>query len=172
MPQTHCNRHTRREPFTCELLRAPERLQLSGWRHYALDEVLYEHRTMLFGGPIVWFLTAIASAVGNRRRRQEAERAAAPQWRPLGPLAVEVHADRLVVHPTGDLEPGVVWLAGVVDVRTDPRLGIVDLYFEQDAPYRFQGPDAQRLIDAFADRRSAQGVHTALIDSGVSEQRA
>ncbi|MGH9030487.1 MAG: hypothetical protein ACRDZV_00015 [Acidimicrobiia bacterium] len=117
-----------------------------GWRYHGLDDVVYERRTLLLGGPIVMPITAIASALGNRRRRQEAERVAAPQWRPLGPLVVEVRCDRLLVS-RGD-EPGTVWLASVTDLRADAESQTVDLYFEADPPFRFQGPDSTRLWSA------------------------
>ena len=85
---------------------------------------------------------------GNRRRHQDAERVATPQWRSLGPVLVEVCADRLLVHQNG--KPGTVWLASVTDVLVDAEHEIVDLFFERDAPFRFQGPDvsylAQQLV--------------------------
>ena len=123
-----------------------------GWRYHGLDDVLYERRTFLFGGPIVMSITAIASALANRRRRQEAERVAAPQWRPLGPLAVEVCSDRLLVS-RGD-EPGTVWLASVIDLRAHAESQTVELYFEADPPFRFQGPDSTRLWTALEAVRS------------------
>lgn len=126
--------------------RATERLQLHAWRYYAVGDVPYERRTVLFGGPVVLSMTALASALGNRRRRQEAERAAAPQWRPLGSVGIEIRADRLLVHRDG--EHGTVWLASVVAAHFDDERGLVDLFFELDAPYRFQGPQARHLADA------------------------
>lgn len=41
-----------------------------GWRYYALDDVVYERRTVLFGGPIVMSLTGIASGGRRPRARQ------------------------------------------------------------------------------------------------------
>lgn len=122
-----------------------------GWRYCGIDDVLYERRTLLFGGPIVMPITAIASALVNRRRRQQAERIAAAQWRPLGPLAVEVHPDRLLVSRNG--EPGTVWLASVVEIRTHQGNDTVDLFFDADAPFRFSGRDAPRLAAALDGRR-------------------
>lgn len=118
------------------------------WRYHALDDLLYERRVLVFGGPIIASITAAASALGNRRRRQEAERAAAPQWRSLGPVVVEVEADRLVVSRNG--ERGTVWLASVVELRVDEQQAVVDLFFERDVPYRFQGPDVACLAEALA----------------------
>lgn len=134
---------------------AAEPLFVMGWRYYGLDDVVYERRTLLVGGPIVMPITAIASALGNRRRRQEAEGVAAPQWRPLGPLVVEVGSDRLVVS-RGDA-PGTVWLASVIDLRAHAESQTVDLYFEADPPFRFQGPDSTRLWSALEAIRSEVG---------------
>lgn len=60
-----------------------------GWRYCAID-VPYEQRTLMFGGPVLLAATGIASFVASRRRRREAERLAAPQWRPLGALCIVV----------------------------------------------------------------------------------
>ena len=153
MPQTTEHHHApasncaRRAARTAPSERSAGPLHLVGWRYYGLDDVLYERRTLLVGGPIVMLITAFASALGNRRRRQEAERDAAPQWRPLGPVAVEVRDDRLLVRRDGE-PPGTVWLASVVDVRVHAEHGIVDLFFEHDAPFRFQGADAAHLAAA------------------------
>lgn len=120
--------------------------RLTGWRYYGLDDVMYERRTLLFGGPVVMSIAALASGLGNRRRRRDAERLAAPQWRPLGPVFVEVWSDRLVVS-RGD-NSGTVWLASVIEVGANSTHDIVDLYFEADAPYRFEGADAPHLWSA------------------------
>jgi len=50
-----------------------------GWRYCAID-VPYEHRTVMFGGPILFAATGIAGLVA-RRRRLEAE------CRPVGAAA-------------------------------------------------------------------------------------
>lgn len=76
----------------------------------------------------------------------------APKWRALGPLYVEVRPDRLLVS-RGD-EPGTVWLASVVDVRADAEMQTLDLYFDADPPFRFQGADSSRLLDALEAVRS------------------
>src|SRR5258708_171907 len=72
-------------------------LDASGWRYVGFDSVFYERRTLLAGGPFVMAMTALASAIGNHRRRQAAELLAAPQWRPLGPVRVVVTSERLLV---------------------------------------------------------------------------
>ncbi len=94
-------------------------------------------------------LTGIASAVANRRRRQEAHRLTAPQWRPIGPLTVEVISDRLLVS-RGD-EYGSVWLASVVGLRADALGHALDRSFDADPPFRFEGPDVPRLEAILVD---------------------
>ncbi len=74
------------------------------------------------------------SAFGNRQVRQAAERAAAPQWRSLGPLRIVVTSDRLLMwfeHAWWS-----VWLSAITDVRRDPGNSLLDLFFDADPPYR------------------------------------
>lgn len=108
-----------------------------GWRYCGIDDVGYEHRTVLVGGPLLMSITGVASVLGNQRRRHEAERAAAPQWRPLGPLRVVVTSDRLLVWH--DSAWWSVWFDAVVDIRSDPVNGTIDLFFDADPPYRLAG---------------------------------
>lgn len=129
---------------------------LFGWRYYGFDDVVYERRTLLLGGPILMPLTGVVSLLGNRRRRVEAERLAMPQWRPLGPIHVVVTEERLLVWFEGEWSS--VWLASVTGVRCHLD-GTLDLYFEADPPFRFSGADCALLTQA-------------LTASGVCEQRA
>lgn len=108
-------------------------LQLHGWRYHAID-VQYDHRTVMFGGPLLFAATGLASLAANRRRRQEAERLGAPQWRPLGPLRVVVTSSCLLVWHQGAWWP--VWYSGVADSRAWPDQRMMDLYFTSDPPYR------------------------------------
>jgi len=62
------------------------------------QDAIYERRSLLLGGPIVMTATALASCAANRRRRSAAERAAAPQWRPLGLVRVVASDLRLLVY--------------------------------------------------------------------------
>lgn len=119
-------------------------LQASGSRHYALDQVAYERRTLLFGGPYLMALTGVASAIGNRRSRQAAERAAAPQWHPLGLLRVVVTSQRLLVWFENAWWS--VWYSAITDIRPDPANECLDLYFACDAPYRLAGPQVAVLV--------------------------
>lgn len=105
------------------------------WRYLAID-VPYDHRTILFGGPIGWTISAIASAIGNRRTRQAAERLAAPQWRHLGHLPIIVTNQRLVVWYDNDW--WLVWFAGIRDWNlTDTHL---EIHFLDDPPYILSSP--------------------------------
>ena len=108
-----------------------------GWRYYAID-VQYEHRTVMFGGPLLLATTGLASLVANRRRRHEAHCLAAPQWRPLGWLRVLVTSCRLLVLRDGAWHS--VWYAAVTDVRSTPASVTLDLAFAIDPPYRLVGP--------------------------------
>lgn len=117
-------------------------LHASGWRYVGLD-VVYEKRTLLMGGPILMGFTAISSAIGNRRRRAEAERVAAPQWRPLGPLRIVVTSERLFIRH-GDAWWSV-WYSGITAVSPNPAGHRLDLFFREDPPYRLAGPDVPAL---------------------------
>lgn len=119
-------------------------LQAIGSRHYALDQVAYERRTLLFGGPYLMALTGVASAIGNRRSRQAAERAAAPQWHPLGLLRVVVTSQRLLVRFENAWWS--VWYSAITDIRPGPANECLDLYFAGDAPYRLVGPQVPVLV--------------------------
>jgi hypothetical protein len=118
-------------------------LRATGWRYFGLGGVFYERRTVLAGGPFVMAMTALASAVGNHRRRQAAERLAAPQWRPLGPLRVVVTSARLLVRH--EQAWSSVWFSGTCDLRLDPPRQALDLFFEGDPPYRLAGPGVPAL---------------------------
>lgn len=118
-------------------------LDVTGWRWLGVDGVAYEQRTLLLGGPVLMCATAVMSAVGNGRRRRDAERAAAPQWRPLGPLRVVVTPRRLLVwHGSAWWS---VWLDAIASVHADPAVLRLDLAFDRDPPYRFEGPDVPVL---------------------------
>jgi hypothetical protein len=123
-------------------------LDMTGWRWLPLDSVEFEQRALLFGGPVLMCATGLASAVGNRRRRREAERAAAPQWRPLGPLRVVVTERRLVVWHGGAWWS--VWLDAIRRAHADPAALRLDLVFHRDAPYRLEGSDVPVLAVVLA----------------------
>lgn len=124
---------------------------LVAYRFTSLRDVAYEHRTFVFGGPVLAAVTAVLSAVGNRRRRLEAQKLAAPQWRELGPVRVRVMADRLLVFHLGAWWS--VWFCSVVEGRLDPQGRTLELYFADDAPYRLAGSDVRRLAVVLTELR-------------------
>ncbi len=118
-------------------------LWAGGWRYFGLDSVLYERRTILAGGPYLMAITALGSAIGNRRRRRAAVQLAAPQWRSLGLLRVVVTSDRLLVwHQQAWWS---VWFSGICDLRVDGSSETIDLFFEHEPPYRLAGPGVSAL---------------------------
>lgn len=117
------------------------------WRYLPLD-VPYDHRTILFGGPVGWTISAIASAIGNRRTRQAAERLAAPQWRYLGYLPMIATNERFLVWY--EEVWCFVWLTAVTSHSIDN--GSLCLTFEADPPYRFEPEDLGALADVLRDR--------------------
>jgi hypothetical protein len=125
-------------------------VRLDGWRYLALHEPVYERRTVLVGGPCLMAAGALASAVGNRRRRQAAKRASGPEWWPLGCLRVVVTGERLLIwHGEAWWS---VWLSTVTRVDCDVVAGVMDLCFDADSPYRLVGPQVE-LVAVFVSWR-------------------
>lgn len=120
----------------------------AAWRWLALDSVAYEQRALLVGGPLLMCTTGILSLLGNVRRRREAERSAAPQWRALGPVRVVATDRRLLVWHLGAWWS--VWFDAVTGVQPDPPAHRLDLTFRHDAPYRLEGPAVPLLAVALA----------------------
>lgn len=123
-------------------------VDVTGWRWMALDGVAYERRALLAGGPLLMCTTGILSALGNGRRRREAERIAAPQWRPLGPVRVVATDRRLLVWHLGAWWS--VWFDAVSGVHHDLAAHRLDLAFRDDAPYRLEGPSVPLLAVVLA----------------------
>lgn len=119
----------------------------TAWRWVALS-VAYEQRALLVGGPLLMCTTGILSAVANGRRRREAERSAAPQWRALGPVRVVATDRRLLVWHLGAWWS--VWFDAVSGVHPDLAAHRLDLTFGHDAPYRLEGPAVPLLAVALA----------------------
>ena len=117
-------------------------MAVHGWRYYAID-VRYEHRTVMFGGPLLFAATGVASLVASRRRRREAERLAAPQWRPLGPLRIVASSHRLLVWHQDSWWS--VWYSVVTTVRWTVEPHALEIYFASDPPYRRSGAGAASL---------------------------
>ena len=130
-------------------------LDAHGWRCLALD-VVYERMAFLAGGGFLLAITGLTTVIGNRRRRRVAERMAAPQWRPLGPLRVVVTSDRLLVWHQNQWWP--VWYATISGVCSDPVRGVLDLFFYADPPYRLAGPDMASLAVVLTTATTLQGA--------------
>lgn len=130
-------------------------LSADGWRYFGLDSVAYERRALLVGGPCLMAITAFITAMGNWRRRQAAERAAAPQWRPLGHLRVVVTSDRLLVWHAGGWWS--VWFSSIAAVRSDPARWTLDLLFDADAPYRLIGVEMPCLAVVLSHAATTAG---------------
>lgn len=127
-----------------------------GWRYHAID-AQYDHRTVMFGGPFLFAATALASCAANRRRRREAERLAAPQWRPLGQLRVVVTARRLLVLHQGNWWS--VWYTEIEQVRAEAAPSAVTLTFRVDAPYQLQVSEARSLALVIDHLRAPRRRH-------------
>lgn len=118
-------------------------VDVEAWRWLAAD-VVYERRSTLLGGPVVMTVSALASATGNRRRRLAAERAAAPQWRPLGIIRVVVTDRRFLVwHESAwwslSFDAVVAW-------EVDAGAPALTLSVREVAPYRVVGPSVPLLV--------------------------
>lgn len=93
---------------------------------------------VMFGGSGLFALTAGASALGNRRRRREAEQLAAVQWRGEGRARVVLSTQRALVF--NGLEWYSWWYGGIRQLHPGlPQLA-VDLVFEGRAPARLSAP--------------------------------
>ncbi len=108
------------------------------WRYQALDVTFGHRRVIALGGPFAFGLTAVASAVANRRTRLAAERQAAPQWRFLGHLPVLATSERLFVLHEGAWAS--VWYGAIRQLRPALAEHRIELVFEDDPPYALQGP--------------------------------
>lgn len=142
-----------------------------GWRHMGV-EVAYEQRTVLGGGPLMFSALATTSAMGNRRRRHEAARLAAPQWRPLGDITVVIDDARLLVHHDGAWAS--VWLDAITALEGHPGGAGVTLLFADDPPYAFTGPWAGLLasvIDRALAARRASASASVAEDDGPPRSR-
>lgn len=124
------------------------------WRYLALDVAYQQHRGFAIGGLLTFGVTAAATGAANRRARGEAERQAAPQWRPLGQVPVLVTSHRLLVLHEGAWAS--VWYEAICQLR--PALGDdrLELFFEDDPPYLLQGPSVPYLAVVLATALAAQ----------------
>lgn len=131
----------------------PATYTLWGWRYYGYDQLIYDHQMLVFGGPALASINALACTIGNRRRRAAAHQAAQPQWRPTGAVVVSVYSDHLVLSPT-TAPASAIWFTLIDHLRlTDD--GLLELIARCEAPYRFAGPDVSDLAESITARRSA-----------------
>lgn len=162
----HCTRPTRRRqqlsvdcsahhpvPGSDGLLLPGERIltdavPVHGWR-FEQAEVIYERKTLMLGGPLLFVLTGIASALRNRSARKTAEAQAAPQWRPLGPLTVLATTDRLLVRYQDAWWS--VWYSAITHTTCDGQQ--LQLQFLDAAPYLMAG-DVLRLAETIETERT------------------
>lgn len=112
-------------------------LPLVGWRFHGVDVEYERRRTPMTSGPVMYGLAMAVTSIGNRRTRAGAERLAAPQWRPLGPLRTMVTDRRLLVLHEGAWAS--VWYAGIRKVLPVLEEGRLELAFEADPPYALCG---------------------------------
>ena len=111
-----------------------------GWRFHGVYIAYTEHGFVGVGGLAMLGLTTAATAVGNQRARAEAERLAAPQWRPLGEVPILATNHRLLVWHEYRWES--VWLAGISHLVPSPAEHRLELLFAdvEDPPYALSGP--------------------------------
>ena len=117
---------------------------LHGWR-YESAEVTYDRRTLMVGGPVLFVLTGVASALRNRSARRAAEGEAAPRWRPLGLLTVLPTTDRLFVWYQDSWWS--VWYSAIEQATCRDQQ--MHLQFLNAPPYLLVG-DVSPLVNAIA----------------------
>jgi len=142
-------------------------VDVHGWRFVPVDVTYPQRRGVAVGGVIVGAVTAAAALVENRRVRAQAERLAAPGWRPLGPLSLLATSDRLVVSNGG--APASVWYDAIRQLRPELDRDRLELFFEDDPPYLLEGPAVPYLAvvvaTALAARVGTEAVASALLPS-------
>ena len=139
-------------------------LTAHGWRFHGVDVVYEEPRVIGIGGPIMFAVTAAAAASARRRAKAEAERLAAPQWRPLGYLRILATDRRLLVLYEGAWAS--VWYAGIRQMHPVVHEQRLQLIFEDDSPYALAGPWVPYLTvvltATLADQLGVAAVSNAL----------
>lgn len=137
----------------------------AGWRYQALNVAYEQRRCVVLGGPILFGVTAAATAAANRRARQDAERLAVPQWRPLGQLQLLATSHRLLVLHQGAWAS--VWYDAIRQIRPFLGEGRLELIFEDDPPYALAGPWIPYLTvvvaTVLAERVGTSAVAAALL---------
>jgi len=140
-------------------------LMAEGWRFHGLDVAVEQQRILAVGGIAMFGLAAMANGRANRRARVEAERFAAPQWRPLGLVPVLATNKRLLVLHEGAWAS--VWYSAIRQVIPALEQGRLELLFEDDPPYLLVGewvPYLTVIITAvLADHYGVDAVASTLL---------
>lgn len=139
-------------------------LTAHGWRFHGVDVIYEEPHVIGIGGPFLFAVTAAAAATARRRAKAEAERLAAPQWRPLGLLRILVTDRRLLVLYQGAWAS--VWYVGIRQTHPAVHEQRLQLVFEDDPPYALAGPWVPYLTvvlsATLADQLGVDAVANAL----------
>lgn len=140
------------------LLEDGEVLHASGraeaWRFQGMDVPYVRHRGFAVGGLFTFGLTAAAAAAANRRARADAERLAAPQWRPLGGVEVLATSHRLLVLHDGSWTS--VWYEAIHQLRPSLEQDRLELLFDEAPPYLLVGPAVPYLAVVLATALAVQ----------------
>ncbi len=112
-------------------------LMADGWRFHAADVVVEQRRLLAMGGLFTFGIAAAANSIGNRRARAEAERLAAPRWRPLGAMPLLATNQRLLAFHEG--EWASVWYSAICRIVPSVEEHRLELIFEDDPPYLLVG---------------------------------
>lgn len=118
-----------------ELLHA--RVDANGWRFHGMDVVVEQRQLLAMGGLLTFGIASAANSIGNRRARAEAERLAAPQWRPLGSMPLLATNQRLLAFHEG--EWASVWYSAIRQIVPSVDDCRLELIFEDDPPYLLTG---------------------------------
>jgi len=134
------------------------------WRYQALDVAYEQHRSFGVGGLLTIGVTATMTLAANSRARADAERQAAPRWRPLGQVPVLATSHRLLVLHEGAWSS--VWYEAIRHLRPALDDNRLELFFEDDPPYLLQGPSVPSMAVVLATALAAQ-VGTDAVGSAL-----
>ena len=112
-------------------------VEASGWRFHGVDVVVEQRRLLVLGGLLTFGIASAANSIGNRRARAEAQRLAAPQWRPLGSMPLLATNQRLLAFHEG--EWASVWYSAISQIVPSVEDCRLELVFEDDPPYLLAG---------------------------------
>lgn len=112
-------------------------VEASGWRFHAVDVVVEQRRLLATGGLLTFGMATAANSIGNWRARADAERLAAPQWRPLGAMPLLATNQRLLAFHEGAWAS--VWYSAIRQIIPSLHDFRLELIFEDDPPYLLAG---------------------------------